>query len=324
MGKSFKLEFPNQLSIELICGNAKLSEFIERQFRLYIFSIDEVDARYFIEIKLFDKIDQNQNRQLSRNLFMKKDSFSIMKETKSQLIDYKFDFNNQASVSITFRKKLLYYLKNIIKSSYSMNHILFYQTVLYPVFSLYAMLGNYHNVHASLLKIDDKYIVFAGLDGVGKSSFTTELALMGYKVLADNFLLFNGENFIALNMPIRLDLDNSINTNIIYQDNNLKEVLFYDKEMQPIKIDKVYFLSISEILDLKPIDSNSAYINWSFVNNGAGEILDANIFCLPFLYQNMLNGFKSNKDDKIEFYSLGVPKGKIKDGVNEILCQLDI
>jgi hypothetical protein len=225
-------------------------------------------------------------------------------------------------LTIDFKKKSLFYLKSLLNSEYSLTHSLFYETVLYPIFSLYAIRGNYSLVHGSLIEIEGKYIVLAGLDGVGKSSLSNELVLKGAKIVADNFVLFNGENFIGINMPIRLDLENTTIENIIFKDNNLKEVLYDDCINIPVTIEKVYFLSIGEKLDINSMNENTIAQNWNLINNGASEILGANLFNIPFLYQNSLSTTIIN--NKYNSYWFSIPKGKIKEATKELICQLDI
>lgn len=302
----------------------ELQSFAKRQLDSYIVSENSSSNKTFVLIKVKLKNLEFVDGVFGRQVIFKNNYFEYTKNTKTQNLNFKYYIeNNEISIQIGFLKKPLYYLKNIKSSKYSMNHILFYQTILYPIFSLYSMMDNYFLVHGSLIKVNDKYIVLTGLDGVGKSSLTTELALLGHKVLADNFLLFNGHTFVGLNMPIRLDLDNPISENIIYKNDNLKEVLFKDTKRDVIKANKVFFMVIGDELSIKKIDTNTAMLNWTLINNGAEEILAANLFCLPFLYQNMLS-LKNSIDENLEFFILSIPKGKIKDGVKEILCQLDI
>lgn len=323
MAKKYTLQLPFLKNIIIEISDINLSNFFERQFKNYILKIENVVIKKFIIITVNSKKIELKNYQLSRNIKFRNYNLNFAKTSTTQKINFTYDFNNSLDISIDFYKKPLYFLKNMKKSNYSINHLLFYQTILYPIFSIYSTIGNYSSIHGSLIKVNNKYIVLTGLDGVGKSSLTTELALLGYKVLADNFLLFNGNTFIGLNMPLRLDLDNPINENIIYQDNNLKEVLFQDIEQNAINANKVFFMVIGDELSITKIDANTAMYNWNLINNGAGEILDANLFCLPFLYQNM-GYIKSCADENLEFFMLSIPKGKIKDGVKEILCQLNI
>lgn len=317
------LNLPHLGIVTLEINDDNLYNFFERQFRDYIVENIRDNLNNFVRISIDSHYFHVMNCQLSRSIKFQSNYLQFVKNSKTQKLNFQYDLNGSIIVSIDFQKKQLHYLKSLIKTQYSMNHILFYQTILYPIFSLYSMIGNYFSVHGSLIKVHDKYIVLTGLDGVGKSSLTTELALLGHKVLADNFLLFNGNTFVGLNMPLRLDLDNPINENIIYQDSNLKEVLFQDIEQNAINANKVFFMVIGDELSMTKIDTNTAMFNWNLINNGAGEILDANLFCLPFLYQNM-GYIKSCADENLEFFMLSIPKGKIKDGVKEILCQLNI
>ena len=298
--------------------NKQLFIFTKRQLKNYIIDVSiNNDNTDFVTI--YTNIDEKFNDVvLGREIKFQHNILQFLKTTRVQTIDYKYDFNNQLILDIKFKKNFFYYIKAFLSSNYAMNHILFYQSILYPIFSLYTLVDNYFLVHGSLLKLGDKYIVLTGLDGVGKSSLSNELVVCGAKILADNFVLFNGDSFLGLNMPIRLDLENSTNENTIYKDSNLKEILYDYKKDTEINVDEVYFLNISDNLEVKIIDKNIAKHNWNFINNGAGEIIEANSFCLPFLYQNLIS-LKQDIDGNIKYFSFSIPKGKIKEAVKEIL-----
>jgi len=313
-----KLNLPIIRNINIDIQDKQLFIFTQRQLKNYITDIStNNDDVNFVNIqtninKKFNDVILGREVQFYNNVLQ----FTI--NSRVQTINYQYDFNNYLKIDINFKKKLFYYIKALIKSNYAIKHILFYQTVLYPVFSLYALSDNYFLVHGSLLKLEDKYIVLTGLDGVGKSSLSNELVLNGAKILADNFVLFNGNNFLGLNMPIRLDLQNPTNENILYKDNSLKEILYSYKEDNKINGNEVYFLNISNSLKIQELDNNLSKYNWNFINNGAGEITDANRFCLPFLYQNLLSK-KQIFDNTIKYFSFSIPKGKIKEAIKEII-----
>ena len=321
---SLKCNFPLIGIVLINIKSNNLLEFTKRQLKNYIVSqSDTTNSDYFVSIKAddFDNL-YFEDSILGRDVKFKDNKLNFIKNSRVQCITYNYDFNKNIDLSINFKKKNLYYLKSMLSSKYSINHSLFYETILYPIFSLYAIKDNYSLVHGSLIKIDDKYIVLAGLDGVGKSSLSNELVLQGAKILADNFVLFNGEKFIGLNMPIRLDLDNDTKENVIFEDNNLKEVLFDYSEDKAVQVDAVYFLAIGEKLGIQKIDQNIVNQNWNLINNGASEILGANMFNIPFLYQNTID--KTIKQGNCTNYIFSIPKGKIKEARKELICQLSI
>jgi len=324
MAKKIECHFPKIGKVKVDIRDQDLFNFATRQFKNYIISTKDIDSNLddFVIIKTNIKHINFQDNVLGREVVFENNKINFKKISRIQKLQYSYDFENDIVITITFTKKPLYLLKQIATSQYSLNHILFYQTILYPIFSLYAIVGNYFLVHGSLLKINDRYIVLTGLDGVGKSSLSNELVKHGATILADNFVLFNGKNFIGLNMPIRLDLQNDTNKNIIYQDDNLKEVLYPPSKTSEIVADKVYFLSIGKNLDIKQLD-RSVYLNWHLMNNGAGEILEANLFNLPFYYQNILTNNIEDTHD-IDYYKFSIPKGKIKEAAKELMCQLNI
>jgi len=316
-----KCYFPIIGHISIDIKDENLAIFTKRQLSNYIVSEKDVNASsYFVRIeKENNEVISFDDIVFGREIKFKNNGLNISKNSRIDSISYKYFFDKNIKIDINFKKKLTYYLKDILNSKYSQVHMLFYKTILYPIFSLYALIDNYFLVHGSLLKLEDKYIVLTGLDGVGKSSLSNELVLNRAKILADNFVLFNGKDFIGLNMPIRLDLENKTAENIIFKDDNLKEVLYKDKENNHIKVDKVYFLNISNNLKIEQMDSDIVKLNWNFINNGASEIMGANNFCLPFLYQNMINK-KQKIDNSIEYFNFSIPKGKIKEAAKELMC----
>jgi len=315
-----ELNLPVVGTVFLSIKDKQLFIFSKRQLKNYIVNIftDNTNVDF---VTIDTSIDKKfKDIILGRQVKFKDNRFDFSINSKVQRIKYKYNFNANLTINISFKKKIFYILKSLIKSNYSMNHILFYQTILYPIFSLYSLVDNYYLVHGSLIKMKDKHIVLTGLDGVGKSSLSNELALNNAKILADNFVLFNGEKFIGISMPIRLDLDNETKENIVFQDNNLKEILFEYNEFKAVKVDNIYFLSIGNEFILKEIDKNLALYNWSLINNGAGEILDANLFNMPFIYQNIFEkSILLNKNEK--YFQLTIPKGKIKEALKEFTCQ---
>lgn len=316
--------FPLIGKVQIRIADKNLFQFSKRQLKSYIVSqlvVQHSDNFVNVEAENFYNL-YSDNMTLGRDITFQANKLNFTKTSRVQSIEYQYDFNINISLSVNLKKKFGYILKSILNSEYSINHSLFYETILYPIFSLYAIKDNYSLVHGSLIKIDDKYIVLAGLDGVGKSSLSNELVLNGAKILADNFVLFNGEKFLGLNMPIRLDLDNNTQENVIFKDNNLKEVLFDYCEDEPVQVDAIYFLSIGEKLVIQKLNENIVNQNWNLINNGAGEILGANIFNIPFLYQNSLS--KGIESRQFKSYSFSIPKGKIMEASKELICQLNI
>lgn len=320
---NIKCTLPLIGNISIDIKSKDLFEFTKRQLKNYIISQSSTpNIKSCVSLNVLSITNTNfEDIILSREMKFKDNKLNVSKKSRIQTLSYKYDFNDPLTLTIDLKKKSLYYLKNLLSSKYSINHIYFYQTILYPIFSLYAMQDSYFLVHGSLIKINDKYVVLTGLDGVGKSSLSHELLLQGHRILADNFVLSNGKFFVGLNMPIRLDLENDIKENIIYEDDNLKEVLFDFKEDKAVVVDNVYFLSIGERLEIKELDKNIVTQNWHLINNGAGEIREANLFNLPFLYQNSLT--KSLDIGSYRSYSFSIPKDKIKEAVKELICQLN-
>jgi tRNA uridine 5-carbamoylmethylation protein Kti12 len=321
---SLTCNFPLIGEMKIDVNDNNLFVFAKRQLKNYLVdeSVNNNKSKYIVNIKC-KKLSKYKfdDTILGREIQFIDNKLNFIKSSRVQKLKYYYDFPN-SSININLTKKLLFFVKSLLSSSYSINHSLFYETILYPIFSLYTMVDNYSLVHGSLLKVDNKHIVLAGLDGVGKSSLSNELVKMEHNLLSDNFVLFNGSKFIGLNMPIRLDLENDTKENIIFKDDNLKEVLYKDIENDPVDVDKIFFLSISKELAIKKMNNNIVNQNWNLINNGASEILGANVFNIPFLYINAID--EHVEDNILNSYIFSIPKGKIKEATKELICQLNI
>ncbi len=316
--------FPLIGDMKIDIEDSNLFVFAKRQLKNYVVteSINDDRSKYLVSIESKKLSEYKvEDTILAREIKFVDNKLIFSKLSRIQKIKYNYDFTNNC-IDIYQTKKSLFFIKSLLSSNYSMTHSLFYETILYPIFSLYTMIDNYSLVHGSLLKIDDKYIVLAGLDGVGKSSLSNELVNLGYKLLADNFVLYNGSKYIGLNMPIRLDLDNDTMENVIFKDDNLKEVLYSECENNPVSVDKIFFLSISNKLAIKKMNENIIHQNWNLINNGASEVLGANMFNIPFLYHNAIDGYA--QENILDSYIFSIPKGQIKEATKELICQLSI
>jgi len=135
MANQVTLNLPLLGNIIIKIKDDNLYHFFKRQFKNYIVNVVKVDSPNFINISLELENLSIENCQFSRDIKFKDNNFDFVKTSKTQIIGFKYNMNNTIMATIDFEKKLLYYLKKMIKTKYSINHILFYQTILYPIFS---------------------------------------------------------------------------------------------------------------------------------------------------------------------------------------------
>lgn len=228
------------------------------------------------------------------------------------------------------RKPGLAAIKEKLKSTYVKLHQRFYDLVLFPLFGLYALLDRYSLVHGALLRIGNKTIILAGLDGVGKSSLTLRMIEKGHYPLSDNFTLFNGRTAIGIRMPIRLAPEDATSLPVIYRDDKLKECLAESPCLGAANVDEVALVCISEDLCYRDIPLAQGDLSVTLLSNAAPEIAAANRHCAAYHYLGALieprtprladqSGLAAPR-----YRLLEIPRGQIADGAEVLLCKLDI
>lgn len=306
------LNLPNKLKIEVLNLNKELSEFTSRQLNKYVIKTEKLitsDNNITINTNLTRDISGNLN-SLSKNIKIKNKVLSFDLNLYNEQLSYYYDFKTEIRINVESRQSFISKVKKIRKSKYSKLHIEFYQKVLFPIFSLYTLLDGYYLIHGSMVNYNKKNHVFCGLDGVGKSSICNLFFNKGGDILADNFLLFNGVNFMPLNMAIRLEASKEHSLTELYRDKQIIEVDFVSKKKyyNPCSADTINFLSISSENLLRDLKIN----NLGLITNLAPEINEANKFSSIFL---MVNFFNNKNIEDSQGKSIEIPKGEI----NEIL-----
>lgn len=201
------------------------------------------------------------------------------------------------------------------EKNYARYHALFYQNILFPIFSLYTIFDNYYLIHGSLLKYEKRFILLSGLDGVGKSTLTNMLVEEGAECLADNFVLFNGMETVPLSLALRISPNLHTTMKVIYKDPNLKEVVANNSVVkEKIVPDKVYLLSISDEFRVQRVEHNM--FDWLLFMNNAPEIDEANKFISPFLLKR---NRKKKIRQEIDLITLEIPQGQLEKGRRLIL-----
>jgi hypothetical protein len=319
----FELKLPLIKTITIDIYDDRLADFTSRQLKNYIIKKNNTRTgrKYRTDIaaeskSLGDKI----------SIFLEKDKTLARKIFVNNHILYNFNSkyeikNNNFTIKSSKRISLIRRIYTQVRGgTYAFYHSLFYELVLFPLFSLYCIYDGYCLLHGSLLKFNNKYIAVLGLDGVGKTSFSGEITKKGGNILADNFILYNGECALPFNIAMRLEPDHETSLETLYRDNDTKEILPPVMESIPVIIDKFFILTINNTFIQRKITANN-FIVYAFLNN-APEVGGANNFIAPFLYMNM--GYFTYTNDPINVTLLGIPKGKIQEGVKKILSECQI
>ena len=133
--------------------------------------------------------------------------------------------------------------------------------VHFPIFSLLEFLQQKKLVHASVLSKNNKALVLAGLNKVGKSSLARYIyEKYDFKFMSDNFLLTDGKKVFGFPEMNRLSTDSLSNLNLNISNTNL----IYEKHHIPFEKDRlelesepknVFILRNSDSIKIEPIDS---------------------------------------------------------------------
>lgn len=293
--------------------NRYIGDFAIRQLNNYVTEIKEIPAKekYITQIFIKNDVIINNFKKIINNDVILGREYKIA-NSKLQVKNFEYYIKDSDLVIKSLIKYKEKWYKRFKKWKYSKSHCAFYDNILYALFSLYAIYDNYFLIHGSLLQYKNKNILFCGLDGVGKSSLTNLFYQKGAKILADNFVLFNGQFVIPFNMAIRLEPNQQTNLEILYVDKNLKEVLPETILNSPLLIDDTYLLTISSKLNIQ--EEIFQLINFAFFLNLAPEINYANLFIAPLLYFA-----EQNKMAELKVKKLSIPKGELQKGLEELL-----
>lgn len=319
-------QFPLIGKIEIKCHERGFYEFVKRQMYCYF---EEETGRFeqrenhiaCIRITESHTVERfadilSGKYKLSRNINVKDDRMyvgDVVYEVHNGKLEISASLITKArQLKIKIGTGMMSKEKN-----YARYHNMFYQYVLYPIFSLYSVRG-YYVIHGSIVVAGEKTLVLAGLDGVGKSSLANEFQKKGALLQADNFVLWNGQQVLPFQLAIRLSPQQKTGMKIIYADRNVKEVIpitGHRKEMVP---DYIFILLISDKLFMERLEMQEVYFS-NYLNN-AVEIGAANSFLSPFYFDFMHKGKLKEEKRKynIKTSILGIPKGKLEEGVKLI------
>lgn len=312
--------------VEIRCYEKGFYEFIKRQMYCYF----EEDTRKFNQKESYIagiKITEHQTVEkfadilsgtykLSRNINVK-DGRMCVGDVVYEIHDGKLEIF--ASIITKLRQMKVKIGAGILsrEKNYTRYHNMFYQYVLYPIFSLYSVRG-YYLIHGSIVEAGAKTIVLTGLDGVGKSSLANEFQKKGAILQGDNFVLWNGLQVVPFQLAIRLSPQQKTEMQVIYTDRNVKEIISATGHTTERIPDYFFILLISNRLFIENLEMQQVYFS-NYLNN-AGEIGAANSFLSPFYFAFMQKKKSNEKNGmyNIKTSIIGIPKGKLEEGVKLI------
>lgn len=322
------INFPALGQLEASISNTELFEFSRRQFSSYLTGESEANGgNDIVNIRIRKSLPLTPDFKLSREINFSTGKLEFTKRFTAMDLHYKYKFSEDGvEVNVQIRRRLLFCAALLKRGKYSISHLLFYNAVLFPIFSLLSLFEGYFVLHGSLLRIGERVLLLTGLDGVGKSSLASMLVKSGGVLLSDNFVLYNGKVGLPLTLPVRLDRYTKHTGNVIFDAGRHLEVLFPTEEKTPLEIDFTYLLTIASspsFADLQlRLDSGKALV----INNVADEVSEANRFCGPFLLANQIL-YGSNTTSSAGLTPcqlLAVPKGELDSALRRILCQVNI
>lgn len=324
--------FPVIGEVHIETCDKRFGEFIKRQFYVYVSNVNvvkKVRNQSFIIVKstfivqLFRDILMGNTVSYARQI--------TIRNQKLYLHNIVFYINEANMLVIEIEKaktwaieKVLFHIKQYSETKkYAAYHLKFYNQVLFPIFLLYSFLG-YYLVHGSLLRKIDKCVLVTGLDGVGKSSIGNELQRNGWHVCADNFVLFNGESAVALNLAMRLEAQQETVQRVLFQMKGMKEVVDTSvRKESALSPQAICILTIGKQFVVKKVACKEVY--WSNYMNNAPEIAAANAFIAPVLLHNICaDDTKRTIYLNIPTYVMEIPKGELGKAAKSIekICGL--
>lgn len=310
-------------AVSILSTDKKLMTFSERQLtqfkeaRFYEIKIDNANYITIIANQFSNQIICDQVLSRKHKIDSGVLTFNTKKRSHTIIYEY-YQFGDALTINARLVKDTFLQIKRLLGKEYGVLHTLFYRLVLYPIFSLYALLG-YHILHGSALRGLGRETVdlLIGFDGVGKSSLTSKLIEnKAYTLVSDNFIICNGKDVVPLIMPIRT-MERIPKFELIYKagghfESLPKLQLDYDA-LNPKQLGEVSLLKIG----VETVSYHYRTINLSAliqISNGADEISEANIFCAPF---HFLSVAETICDDVFNVKILSIPFGKIEEAVEE-------
>lgn len=338
MNSHFHITLPEIGSVTIRISNYSLMDFAKRQLKNYLAEsgpvIDsEVGVAMVIENpKLAEHLAMSlkDDRKLSREITIDKGILSIVRNSCGAVFIEKI-FVMGSTVFLRFLdrpRRGLGAFRLKMRNNYAWLHQSFYDLILFPLFAIYAFTNGYSLVHGALLRLQNKTLILAGLEGVGKSSLTFELLARGHAMLSDNFTLFNGQTAMGINMPLRFAPEDVTSLPVVYKNSSLKECFSESQRHGSVNVDEVMLLSTSATLVCEESSLDQANLLLTLISNAAAEINAANRHCAVFHFLRALidspitDVRHQGNTNQPRYHNLQIPLGRLAEGAEVIICKL--
>lgn len=325
---SLVLELPGLGLVKVDIHEKRLFEFTRRQLSLYALEEEKVASdEAFVRINIQGDFQLIPDIKISREFNFRNGRVEFTRKFRAMTLSYRYRIDSTGiDIEIQLTKRLAFLVTQLKRGYYGLSHFLFYNSILFPIFSLHSIIGGYYLLHGSVLKIGSKVILLSGLDGVGKSSLAASLVNSGAELICDNFVLYNGHTCMPLNLPVRLERYDGTIGKKIFSARQHVEVLFSGKHRYPLVIDQTYFLAIATHFSVHELKMYQGFGASAIINNAADEIREANHFCAGFVLLNKIRYGNHEMDFVYQKKAqlLSVPRGKLDLAERSIMCQVDI
>lgn len=289
--------------------------FVSRQLQNYVKKTVNVNSGDW-EIEIFNRdVVKTFNEAVEKRLYVsrnfKMDDGRIVLDNLEYICT-----PNSIRIKYIQNKTIIFQGKQIVKKflclneemKYRNNSGVFYNRYLFPLLSAYAACYGYYCIHGSLIRLKDKNIVLAGLDGVGKSTMANSLSSEEGDILADNIVMFNGITALNFNIAMRIDSDTESKYRTVLKFNGFKEILPDNIGFGEVIVDRFYNLIRDQKRKTPHVEEISEnVVIWTLFLNTAPEIERANRLMAPWGYI-CSDGRKEEKTMRIKIFNLYIPE----------------
>ena len=266
--------------------------------------------------------------QLGGSVTKTDDQLTWIKKIGSRRLRLTFSVTEKpvaVNIQALFHKKVL---KDILKerllgkNAYQTLFELTYHCIYYPVLYLLKRRNFFFPMHAASVFTPKGALVFAGFEGIGKSTLSLLLSQReGCRFMSDNLILYDKQKICGIPEPIRLHKSKLVSfSDSLYKINKKKQLkdFFgvkdrYDKWSAPYAILTLSFASSFQCEELSA-DEIASYI--TSVDNLVGELVGfreftsfANLLCPDVKSEERQQAVLQELLSKTRIFRVGIPKG---------------
>ncbi len=200
------------LKISVLSDTVLFSELIKNKFNIFnkkkTYQFEKRNILLSFSSKKYKEVEAHQ-KKISSNASISKNSLVIKHNYLTTITTVKTIFvgKNIKEIQIYFSSSFLFELVNVFTNN-QMKHQLFQNIIKQYVEQSFlwnlCTKNNLNCLHASSIEENEKVTIFAGLNGVGKSTLALWLVNKKRKLFSDNYLLVKGKYAYLFPDTIRL------------------------------------------------------------------------------------------------------------------------